>query len=136
MVKRLVTPATPKAVSNGTSSLMHFCVRWFPGNTVSAQNAKDALAAVASLGGDHHISMLIDITGIAGLNRAARAVFARHRSARKVALLGISPVDRLIASYFAALDPRLVVTPFFHKQERRGGLAAPQTNPSSFNVLA
>jgi hypothetical protein len=91
----------------------YFSVRWFPGSTIGEQNAKDALAAVASLGGDQKISMLIDITGIAGLNREARAVFARHRAARKVALLGTSPVDRLIAGYFAALDPRLVATPYF-----------------------
>ncbi|WP_442439589.1 STAS/SEC14 domain-containing protein [Pseudarthrobacter defluvii] len=79
-------------------------VRWFPGVRVSRQAAMDCLAAVTSMGECNRVLMLVDLTGVAGLDRGARTVFAQEKLTRKVAVIGATPVDEIIANYFIALD--------------------------------
>ncbi|MBT2566322.1 hypothetical protein J7I84_07415 [Arthrobacter sp. ISL-85] len=94
-----------------------FRVRWFPAAWISEQNAVDVLAAVTGLGGDSNILMMVNLSGAAGFESAARAVFAKERSSRKVAMIGASPVDEVIAHYVSTLDPRLRRTWFFSSEE-------------------
>jgi len=79
-------------------------VQWRPGVRVSEQAALECLAAVKRLGEYSRVLMLVDLTGVAGLDRGARTVFAQAKLTRKVAVTGASPVDEIIANHYIALD--------------------------------
>jgi hypothetical protein len=57
--------------------------------------------------------MLVDMTGTGALTRAARVVFAEESFASKIALLGKSAVDRVIANFALGVSPVPVPTRFF-----------------------
>ncbi|MBX7443357.1 MULTISPECIES: STAS/SEC14 domain-containing protein [unclassified Arthrobacter] len=78
-------------------------VRWFPGVAILEPDAAAALAAIDEVGEGQPALVLVDLSGIAGLSPAARAVFTRGGSARRVALVGASAVDWAIATYFLGL---------------------------------
>lgn len=101
-------------------------VRWFSGVSIGEADAVDATAAADSLGGGRGTHVLVDMAGISGLSRAGRAVFARRCSARKVALLGASPVDQVIANFFLRLNIPPCPTRYFSSSaEAEGWLATP-----------
>lgn len=79
-------------------------VRWFHGTTIEEQDALDAMAAADSISINRGTNLLVDMAGIAGITRAGRAVFASPRYPYKIALVGSSPVDHVIASFLLGLD--------------------------------
>lgn len=92
-------------------------VRWHAGVNIDEEDALESMAAVDRLGGNHPIHLLVDISGIAGLSRAARSVFTRPGSANRIALLGSSPVDRVFANFFLALNVQACPTRYFTSSE-------------------
>ena len=57
--------------------------------------------------------MLVDMATTAEVSRAARAVFGRPCQASRIALLGSSPVDRVIANFFLGISKVPCPTKFF-----------------------
>lgn len=91
--------------------VIHVC--WFPGVSIEEQDADAARRATEALGKGRRTLVLVDISGISGLNRAARAAFTRRSSARRIALLGTSPVDQIIANFFLTLNKPSCPTRYF-----------------------
>lgn len=54
--------------------------------------------------GETERPLLVDMATTSEVTRGARAVFARHCQASHVALLGASPVDKVVANFVLALN--------------------------------
>jgi hypothetical protein len=90
---------------------------WDRDCTITAQDAESAMAAVNGLasGGAH--PMLVDMETTRTVTRGARAVFAIPCSASRIALLGSSPVDRMIANFFLGVNSPPCPTKFFTSRQ-------------------
>jgi hypothetical protein len=72
--------------------------------------AQQALRLVEQLDNGHSRSLLVDVTGTT-LTHEARMTFAAHDSTPRIALLGSSAVDRVIAAF--ALRRSTVLARYF-----------------------
>ena len=72
---------------------------WAPGLEITEALAQEAMRRVDELNGGRSRPMLVDMTGTAVLTRGARLVFSRPCSVSRLALLGRSAVDRVIANF-------------------------------------
>ena len=70
---------------------------WRPGSFVDANDARDAMLAVDRISGGTPMPMLSEMTDVV-FSAAARYQFAQSRGVVAIAVLGSSPVDRVIAS--------------------------------------
>src|SRR5687767_9593152 len=73
---------------------------WEPQVRIELQDAEAAMAAVNRIAGDSTYPMLVDMATTEDVTRAARSVFSIPCAANRIALLGASPVDRIIANFF------------------------------------
>lgn len=76
---------------------------WAAGIHVSAAVARDAVAAVNEICVDDPRPLLVTMVAVGGLSREGRAVFEEPNQVSRLALLGRSPVDRVIANFILAL---------------------------------
>ena len=65
-----------------------------------------AMLKVNQLCGENRHPMLVDMATTADVSRGARAVFGRPCQASRIALLGSSPVDRVLANFFLGVHQR------------------------------
>lgn len=86
---------------------------WSPGVTVTGEAARRAVAKLAQVASGRERPLLVDMTATGGLTRDARVVFAEKSAASRVALLGRSSVDRVIANFFLGVGGAPVPTRFF-----------------------
>ncbi len=86
---------------------------WRSGVRVDGSLAQRAMALVDELNGSLERPLLVDMTGTAQLSRDARMAFARKCSASRIALLGRSEVDRVIANFALGVTRTPVPTRFF-----------------------
>lgn len=86
---------------------------WAPALRITSELATAAMTAVDRLNGDVERPLLVDMTGTAQLSRNARMTFARRCSASRIALLGRSEVDRVIANFALGVITVPVPTRFF-----------------------
>jgi hypothetical protein len=86
---------------------------WMPGLRITGPLAADAMAAVDQLNREEERPLLVDMTGTAALTRDARQTFANKCSASRIALLGSSAVDRVIANFALRVNSVPVPTRFF-----------------------
>ena len=73
---------------------------WEPKVRIEQQDAAAAMAAVNDIAGDATYPMLVDMATTESVTRAARSVFSIPCAAHRIALLGASPVDRILANFF------------------------------------
>ncbi len=86
---------------------------WASGLQITEQLARDAMSLVDEINVDAERPLLVDMTGTARLTRPARVTFTRKCSAARIALLGRSPVDRVIANFALGVSAVPVPTRFF-----------------------
>lgn len=86
---------------------------WAQGLQITEHLARDAMALVDEINADVERPLLVDMTGTATLTRPARVTFTRKCSAVRIALLGRSPVDRVIANFALGVSAVPVPTRFF-----------------------
>lgn len=79
-------------------------LRWNQGTCVGIAEAKAVLEAIATLGQGARLPMLVDILGVTH-SPAARKVFPDPSAVSRMALLGLSLVDRVVASFRLPLLP-------------------------------
>ncbi len=72
---------------------------WATGLRIDGALAARAMTLVDELNADRRRPLLVDMTGTAVLTRDARMQFTQPCSASAVALLGRSPVDRVIVNF-------------------------------------
>ena len=76
-------------------------------------DATAAMAAANELTSGREHPLLVDMTTTAALSRPARAVFSRPSVASRIALLGRSPVDRILANWSMKVQKLPCPTRFF-----------------------
>ena len=77
---------------------------WTAGVDISEDAAQSAMAAVNRVCAGVERPMLVDMASTASVSRQARGVFAQPCSAGIIALLGRSPVDRVIANFVLGIS--------------------------------
>jgi hypothetical protein len=86
---------------------------WEPKVRIEIQDAQAAMAAVNDIAGDGNYPMLVDMATTENVSREARSVFSIPCAANRIALLGASPVDRIIANFFLGVHIPPCPTRFF-----------------------
>lgn len=86
---------------------------WEPKVRIELQDAQAAMATVNEIAGDTTYPMLVDMATTEDVTRAARSVFSIPCAANRIALLGASPVDRIIANFFLGVHIPPCPTRFF-----------------------
>lgn len=100
--------ATLELLPDGTLHLA-----WDRDCTITKADAEHAMCAVNLLAEAHGHPMLVDMETTRTVTREARAVFAIPCRASRIALLGSSPVDRMIANFFLGVNSPPCPTQFF-----------------------
>jgi hypothetical protein len=75
-------------------------LRWTPGLTIEGQDAAAAVTSVRTLSRGSRYPLLVDMSGTASVTATARRFFAALNVAPRIALLGESPVDRVMVDFF------------------------------------
>ncbi|GAA1280847.1 DUF7793 family protein [Arthrobacter pascens] len=86
---------------------------WARGASITEEDAESAMGEVNRLCGASRHPMLVDMATTAEVSRAARSVFGRPCQASRIALLGSSPVDRVLANFFLGINKVPCPTKFF-----------------------
>jgi hypothetical protein len=76
---------------------------WNRSVRIEAEDALSAMDAVNVVGDGSEYPMLVDMATTESVSRQARAVFSIPCAASRIALLGSSPVDRVLANFFLSL---------------------------------
>jgi hypothetical protein len=86
---------------------------WARGASITEADAEAAMAKVNALSGRSRPPMLVDMATTSDVSRGARAVWGRPCQASRIALLGTSPVDRVLANFFLGIHKVPCPTKFF-----------------------
>jgi hypothetical protein len=86
---------------------------WTPNVRIEVVDAQAAMAMVNEVCNGVEYPMLVDMADTETVSRAARAVWAIPCAASRIALLGSSPVDRVIANFFLGIHTPPCPTQFF-----------------------
>ena len=112
----MTTPgsAGPAAAVTRDGALVR--LRWAPGTDITEANARAAMDDVNAICGDERLPMLVDMTKTASVSRAARTVFTVPCAVDTIALLGRSPVDRVIANFILGVISLPTPTRYFNSE--------------------
>jgi hypothetical protein len=88
-------------------------LRWAPGIDIGEEAAEEAMARVNALSGRNRHPMIVDMAAVRSVHPKARAVFGRPCAASRIALLGSSPVDKVIANFILGVSKLPCPTRFF-----------------------
>ncbi len=91
---------------------------WPVGAKITGPSAQQAFDEVNRICGDTRRPMLVDMATTKSVAREARAVFGRPSGASRIALLGRSPVDRVIANFTLGVSEVPCPTRFFTDREK------------------
>ncbi|WP_426997651.1 STAS/SEC14 domain-containing protein [Pseudarthrobacter sp. N5] len=88
-------------------------LKWPGGADISEADAENAMRHANLLCGEDRHPMLVDMATTSEVSRGARAVFGRPCQASRIALLGSSPVDRVLANFILGISKPPCPTRFF-----------------------
>jgi hypothetical protein len=88
-------------------------LKWARNAVIGSSDAEAAIAMVNELCGQARRPLLVDMATTSHVSRGARAAFARPRQASHVALLGATPVDKVIANFVLAVNKTSRTKRFF-----------------------
>ncbi|MET3719494.1 hypothetical protein ABIB27_001337 [Arthrobacter sp. UYEF21] len=92
-------------------------LRWPRAVSISEADAEAAMRGVNEMCGDSRHPMLVDMATTAQVSRGARAVFGRPCQASRIALLGASPVDKVLANFILGINRLPCPTRFFTSRD-------------------
>ena len=91
---------------------------WPRGVKITGPSARRAFDEVNRICGAHRRPMLVDMATTKSVARDARAVFGEPCAASRIALLGRSPVDRVIANFTLGVSTVPCPTKFFTSRDQ------------------
>jgi hypothetical protein len=86
---------------------------WNPGTVLMVDDVRAAMARINEVADGAEYPMLIDITNTQAVTRQAKSAFSVKCAASRIALLGSSPVNRVIANFAMARRTLPCPTRFF-----------------------
>ncbi|MGX5717430.1 DUF7793 family protein [Arthrobacter sp. MAHUQ-56] len=90
---------------------------WEPRVRIEKEDAQAAMAAVNRIAGEGTYPMLVDMATTENVSIQARSVFSIPCAANRIALLGASPVDRILANFFLGVHIPPCPTRFFTSRD-------------------
>ncbi|WP_309107525.1 STAS/SEC14 domain-containing protein [Arthrobacter sp.] len=90
---------------------------WKPETVLTADDVHAAMASVNEIADGAEYPMLIDISNTQAVTRQAKSVFSVKCAASRIALLGSSPVSRVIANFAMARRTLPCPTRFFTSRD-------------------
>ena len=106
-------PAVPAVLAVRVDPRGFVRLSWDRNLRITGELARAAMALVDATNAGRERPLLVDMTGTAALTREARMTFTLRCSASRIALLGRSPVDRVIANFALGVSGVPVPTRFF-----------------------
>ncbi|KUM33622.1 DUF7793 family protein [Arthrobacter sp. EPSL27] len=91
-------------------------LRWLSGISIEVEDAKAAMAKVNEVCQGVPHPMLVDMAAVASVSREARGIWSIPCDASRIALLGRSPVDRVLANFFLGVHVPPCPTRFFNSR--------------------
>ena len=92
-------------------------LKWTEGITITEPAARHAQQFVNEISADRRRPMIVDMSETASVTRQARTVFLEEGAASIIALLGRSPVDRVIANFVLGVSNLPCPTKFFTSED-------------------
>jgi hypothetical protein len=92
-------------------------ITWPPGIHITGAMAQEAMDRLEVFNGGRKLPTLVEMAGVAGLTREARQVFTGECTASRMALLGGSPVERVIANFALAASRYATPIRFFATED-------------------
>jgi hypothetical protein len=92
-------------------------ITWPRGIHITGPQAQEAMDRLAVYNGGRKQPTIVEMVGVAGLTREARQVFTRECCATRMALLGVSPVERVIANFALAASRYATPIRFFGTED-------------------
>lgn len=99
-----------------SAGILH--LKWSPGQAINEEDARAAVTAAQQLSGNHRYPMLVTMAAPVWLSCKARKVLALPGQATRIAILGSSPVDRVIAKFFLTGNTMPCPARFFTSTEK------------------
>jgi hypothetical protein len=99
----------------GAEGVLHLV--WNPGTILEAADVQAAMSTINEVADGAEYPMLIDITNTQQVTRRARSVFSIKCAASRIALIGSSPVSRVIANFAMARRTLPCPTRFFNSRQ-------------------
>lgn len=84
-----------------------------PGEHITGEIALATAEVVHRAAGEALVPVLLNLSGVLSVSREARTVFSQSRSSSAIAVLGTSPVDRVIGNFLLGGEPPSCRTRFF-----------------------
>lgn len=94
----------------------HVVLRLPAGEVVTGSIAVRAAERIEGIAGAHKLPLLLILSGVESITRGARDIFSAARSLSAVAVLGISPVDRVIANFLLGGEVQPCPTRYFSRE--------------------
>lgn len=91
-------------------------LKWVEGVSITQESAEGAMAEVNRICGSASYPMLVDMRGTHSVTRSARSVFTLPCAVDTIALLGGSPVDRVVANFVLGVSKMPTPTKFFNSE--------------------
>lgn len=88
-------------------------LKWARNAIIRTSDAEAAVHMVNEVCGETERPLLVNMATTTSVSRGARAVFAQACQASPVALLGASPVDKVIANFVLAMNKKTRPKRFF-----------------------
>ena len=110
-MERIVINGGKGNVALQASGIVHLI--WMPHARIEAVDARAAMAAVNEVCGGTEYPMLVEMATTETVTREARAVWSSPCAASRIAHLGSSPVDRVVANFFLGIHIPPCPTRFF-----------------------
>ena len=90
---------------------------WKPGIVLDGNDVHAAIATLHEIAGGSEYPMLVDMGTTKAVTRQAKSAFQIPCAASRIALLGSSPVDRVIANFTIARQTLPCPTRFFTSRD-------------------
>jgi hypothetical protein len=88
-------------------------VRWAPGAVVTESDAQALMSRAIELSSGRTLPMLVEMASMKWIDRRAKEVFAAPWPLARMALVGASPVDEVMAGFYTARHSPRCLTRFF-----------------------
>ena len=87
-----------------------------PGEVVTGTMAVQAAERIERMAGDRKLPLMLVLSGVESITRGARDIFSAARSLSAVAVIGVSPVDRVIANFLLGGEIQPCPTRYFSRE--------------------
>ena len=88
-----------------------------PGEVITGSMAAGFADTIDRLTASSSLPLLITLTGVESISRSARDVFSSTRSLAAVAVVGVSPVDQVIANFLLGGEVQPCPTRYFSQED-------------------